>query len=163
MKGFIEQGHTWAKRLTTFLLSAKQVVEQHGGSLPEEEAKRWERVYDRILAKAQYRLEGMTPLPKKRSPSFADFKNGRKKRCAFCVKPTFPLTTTKPNEIFAWSKSKRTSRVHFVRKRSRSRFASQEASFPHSRNTRKRVGLVVSSVDRRNDRSCSFRYLGHLL
>ncbi|EPZ37097.1 transposase, partial [Anoxybacillus ayderensis] len=65
LKGFIEQGHTWAKRLTTFLLSAKQVVEQHGGSLLEEEAERWERVYDHILAKAQYRLEGMTPLPKK--------------------------------------------------------------------------------------------------
>ncbi|KJE26901.1 zinc-finger binding domain of transposase IS66 family protein [Geobacillus kaustophilus] len=65
LKGFIEQGHTWAKRMTTFLLNAKQVVEQHGGFLPEEEAKRWEHVYDRILEKANHQLEGMTPLPKK--------------------------------------------------------------------------------------------------
>ncbi|PIC05352.1 IS66 family transposase, partial [Anoxybacillus flavithermus] len=65
LKGFIEQGHTWASRMTTFLLAAKQAVEAHHGALPEEEARRWERVYDRILAKAQHRLETMTPLPKK--------------------------------------------------------------------------------------------------
>ncbi|MDQ0164010.1 transposase [Bacillus alveayuensis] len=51
--------------MTTFLLAAKQVVEQNDGALPEEEAKRWERVYDRILDKAHRQLEGRTPLPKK--------------------------------------------------------------------------------------------------
>ncbi|MBE2930814.1 IS66 family transposase [Anoxybacillus flavithermus] len=65
LKGFIEQGHTWAMRMTTFLLAAKQAVEAHHGALSEEEARRWERVYDRILERAQHRLETMTPLPKK--------------------------------------------------------------------------------------------------
>ncbi|MEB3752217.1 IS66 family transposase [Geobacillus icigianus] len=65
LKNFIEQGQTWAMRMTTFLFAAKQAVEAHHGALPNEEAKRWERVYDRILAKAQRRLETMTPLPKK--------------------------------------------------------------------------------------------------
>ncbi|GAA3886110.1 hypothetical protein GCM10022628_05000 [Anoxybacillus suryakundensis] len=51
--------------MTTFLLAAKQAVEAHHGALFEEEAKRWERVYDRILAKAQHRLETTMPLPKK--------------------------------------------------------------------------------------------------
>ncbi|MGG2945523.1 IS66-like element ISGst1 family transposase, partial [Geobacillus stearothermophilus] len=65
LKGFIEQGHTWAMRMTTFLLAAKQAVEAHHGALSEEEARRWERVYDRILERAQHRLEAKTPLPKK--------------------------------------------------------------------------------------------------
>ncbi|GAC91922.1 transposase [Anoxybacillus flavithermus NBRC 109594] len=52
-------------RMTTFLFAAKQAVEVHHGALPNEDTKRWERVYDRILAKAQHRLETMTPLPKK--------------------------------------------------------------------------------------------------
>ncbi|MCG6176438.1 IS66 family transposase, partial [Anoxybacillus sp. LAT_31] len=51
--------------MTTFLLAAKQAVEAHHGALSEEEARRWERVYDRILKRAQHRLETMTPLPKK--------------------------------------------------------------------------------------------------
>lgn len=65
LKNFIEQGDTWAIRMTTFLLADKQAVEAHHGALPKEEAKRWERVYDRILAKAQHRLEAMMPFPKK--------------------------------------------------------------------------------------------------
>ncbi|KDE50331.1 hypothetical protein DI44_00515 [Geobacillus sp. CAMR5420] len=131
LKGFIEQGHTWAMRMTTFLLAAKQAVKAHHGALSEEEARRWERVYDRILAKAQHRLETMTPLPKKHSLLFDAFKNERKKRCVSYVKYMFPLTTTKPNAIFAWLKSKRTFRVRFAKKHSPSLFVSQEASFPH--------------------------------
>ena len=65
LKSLIEQGYTWVMRMTTFLLAAKQAAEAHYGALPEEEAKRWECVYDRILEKAQRRLEPMTPLPKK--------------------------------------------------------------------------------------------------
>lgn len=59
------QGRAWARQMTTFLLTAKQAVEQHSGALCEEEATRWERVYDRILEKAQRQLERRTPLPKK--------------------------------------------------------------------------------------------------
>ncbi len=104
LKSLIEQGYTWVMRMTTFLLAAKQAAEAHYGALPEEEAKRWECVYDRILEKAQRRLEPMTPLPKKHLPLFDGFKNERKKRYVSYMKLMFPLTTTKQNEIFAWSK-----------------------------------------------------------
>ena len=49
LKSLIEQRYTWVMRMTTFLLAAKQAVEAHHGALSEEEARRWERVYDRIL------------------------------------------------------------------------------------------------------------------
>ncbi|AST05756.1 IS66 family transposase [Anoxybacillus flavithermus] len=65
LNGFIEQGYTWASRMTMFLLAAKQAVEAHHGALSEEEARRWERAYDRILERAQHRLETMTSLLKK--------------------------------------------------------------------------------------------------
>ncbi len=48
-----------------FLLAAKQAVEAHHGALSGEEARRLERAYDRILERAQHRLEAKTPLPKK--------------------------------------------------------------------------------------------------
>gem|GEM_PF-2437717 len=37
LKSFIEQGPTWAMRMTTFLFAAKQAVEVHHGALPNEE------------------------------------------------------------------------------------------------------------------------------
>ncbi|XWN52382.1 hypothetical protein L0P96_15495 [Anoxybacillus flavithermus] len=43
-------------------LDGYRLVEAHHGALSEEEAKRWERVYDRILERAQHRLEAKTPL-----------------------------------------------------------------------------------------------------
>ncbi|MBB4073120.1 hypothetical protein GGR02_000881 [Anoxybacillus voinovskiensis] len=50
-------GHSWSKEMAEALLEMKQAVEKAGGSLPEEEARRWEAVYDELLSNDRRELE----------------------------------------------------------------------------------------------------------
>ncbi|EPZ37168.1 transposase, partial [Anoxybacillus ayderensis] len=164
LKGFIEQGHTWAKRLTTFLLSAKQVVEQHGGFLPEEEAERWERVYDRILAKAQYRLEGMAPLPKKALSFVRRLQKRKEEALHFLREAHVPFDNNQAERDLRMVKVKENISGTFRQETFAQSFCiARSIVSTLTKHEKKRVGLVVSSVDRRNDRSWSFRYVRHFL
>ncbi|GAC90504.1 transposase [Anoxybacillus flavithermus NBRC 109594] len=164
LKGFIEQGHTWASRMTTFLLAAKQAVEAHHGALSEEEAKRWERVYDRILERAQHRLETMTPLPKKALAFIRRLQKRKEEALRFLREVHVPFDNNQAERDLRMVKVKENISGTFREETFAQSFCiTRSIVSTLAKHEKKRVGLFVSSVDRRHARLSSFYHLGHFL
>lgn len=68
-----EDGQRWAKNLHKLLLGLRDAVDQAGGSLPPDQAKRWRTRYRKVLGHGE--TECPPPVPDKKAP-----RRGRLKR-----------------------------------------------------------------------------------
>lgn len=68
-----EDGQRWAKNLHTLLLELRDAVEQAGGALPPDQAKRWRTRYRKVLGRGD--SECPAPEPDEKTP-----RRGRLKR-----------------------------------------------------------------------------------